>query len=139
MWVTQNYLHVCKERLSSQFAVNPGVLCTLNARNALSQHGVHDEQTVTLLSHYMTQTCLHVCKERLSSQTSKPSAISVGAHTSKQNTHTIFTSLSFPLYSVHEPYFLHFYCTQRVSQISLCHTSHRGCCTSLVSENMSTN
>ena len=53
------------------------------------------------------------CKEHLSSQTSKPSAISVGAHTSKQNTHTIFTSLSFLLYSVHEPYLLHFYCTQQ--------------------------
>ena len=26
-------------------AVNSGVLCTLNARNELSQHGVHDEQT----------------------------------------------------------------------------------------------
>ena len=33
------------------------------------------------------------CKEHLSSKTSKRSAISVGAHTSEQNTHIIFTPL----------------------------------------------
>ena len=34
-----------------EIAVNPGVLCTLNARNELSQHGVHDEQTVRFYCH----------------------------------------------------------------------------------------
>ena len=106
-----------KKQSQLRMAVNPGVLCTLNASNELSQHGVHDKQTATLLPHYITHTFLHVCKEHLSLQTSKPSAISVGAHTSKQNTHTIFTSLSFPLYSVHEPCLLHFSCIQQASQI----------------------
>ena len=32
-------------------AVNSGVLCTLNARNASSQHGVHDKQTVRFYCH----------------------------------------------------------------------------------------
>ena len=122
-----------KKQSQLRMAVNPGVLCTLNASNELSQHGVHDKQTAILLPHYITQTWLHVCKARLSSQTSKPSAISVGAHTSKQNTHThhFLSSIlgSWVLSST-----LH-----TASQPNLCHTSHRGCCTSLNTENMSTN
>ena len=71
-------------------------------------------------------------------QTSKPVQYLL-VHTPASRTHTIFTSLSFLLHSVHEPYLLHFYCIHSQPAESLYATRHRGCCTSLVSESMRTN
>ena len=124
-------------------AVNSGVLCTLNARNEWSQHRVHDKQTATLLHATLHYTDLPACVQRTPLLANKQTQCNICWCTHQQaehtHTHTIFTSLSFPLYSVHEPYLLHFYCIQRASQIYISHTSHRGWCTSLVGDNMGTN
>ena len=52
-------------------AVNPGVLCTLNARNELSQHRVHEKQTATLLHATLHYTDLPACVQR-TPRTSQP-------------------------------------------------------------------
>ena len=47
----QSQLEMLAVNCEIGMAVNSGVLCTLNARNALSQHGVHEEQTVRFYCH----------------------------------------------------------------------------------------
>ena len=49
-----------------EIAVHSGVLCTLNARNELSQHGVHDKQTVRFYCHITLQTPVCVCAKNAS-------------------------------------------------------------------------
>ena len=48
-------------------AVNSGVLCTLNARNESSQHGVHDKQTVRFYCHITLHRPVYMCAKTLHS------------------------------------------------------------------------
>ena len=89
-----------KQSQLEMLAVNSGVLCTLNARNASSQYGVHDEQTVRFYCHITLHRPVCMCAKNASVANKQTSTIFVGAHTSEQNTHHFhFTFISFTLSS----------------------------------------
>ena len=84
-----------KQSQLEMLAVNSWVLCTLNARNELSQHGVHDEQTVTLLPHYITQTCLQCARTPLLPNKQTQCNICWCTHQQAEHTHHFhFTFIS---------------------------------------------
>ena len=149
-----------KKQSQLGMAVNSGVLCTLNASNELSQHGVHEcmsawqtdchfnatlhytdlsacVQSMPLLSNKQTQCNIRWCTHQQAEHTHHfhfhfiSSILSSWALSSTLLLHTASQPNLHYISNVDQTILLHFSCIQRASQIYISHTSHRVGCTSL--------